>query len=65
MTGTVLPAFAALLRDERGTSLAEYAFLAATVGMAMIAGTYALESAAGAVIDANAAGWQNAALSAP
>jgi Flp pilus assembly pilin Flp len=54
-----------LLEDCEGSSLAEYALLAAFLGVAMIAGTALVQSNAGAVLTANDAGWQATAVATP
>jgi Flp pilus assembly pilin Flp len=54
-----------LLADCEGASLAEYALLAATLGVAMLAGTALIQTNAGAVLNANGTGWQAAAVATP
>jgi Flp pilus assembly pilin Flp len=61
----VLAVARAVLVDCEGSSLAEYALLAATLGLAMIAGTAAVQTNAGAFLNANDAGWQATAVATP
>jgi Flp pilus assembly pilin Flp len=61
----ILVAARALLVDCEGSSLAEYALLAAALGLAMIAGTAAIQTNAGAFLNANDAGWQATAVAVP
>ena len=55
----------ALLVDCEGSSLAEYALLAAMLGVAMIAGAAVVQTNAGALLNANDTGWQAAAVATP
>lgn len=53
------------LRDERGAALAEYALIAASVGISMIAGVALLQTESGSALSNNAAGWKTVAISPP
>lgn len=57
--------FLALLRDERGNTLAEYGLVAAVLGVTMIAGVAVLENGTGQVLNGSANGWMNVALTPP
>ena len=65
MRGFALKAIVAVLRDERGTTLAEYALISATIGTAMLAGVAVLRSHAGGELSATANGWLSVALTPP
>jgi hypothetical protein len=51
------------IKDDRAASLAEYALVSATLGLAMIVGYAILRTGAGGVLNADSAGWTNFALS--
>ena len=55
----------ALLRDERGNTLAEYGLIAMTLGVTMIAGVAVLQNGTGQVLNGSANGWMNVALTPP
>jgi Flp pilus assembly pilin Flp len=57
--------FLALLRDERGNTLAEYGLVAAVLGVSMLAGVAALQNGTGQVLNGSANGWLNLALTPP
>jgi Flp pilus assembly pilin Flp len=57
--------FLALLRDETGTSLAEYALVTTALGSIVITGSALLQSGSGTELNATATGWQGLALSPP
>ncbi|MDB5094416.1 MAG: hypothetical protein JWO85_2517 [Candidatus Eremiobacteraeota bacterium] len=61
----ILAVVRALLVDSEGSTLAEYALLAAGLGLAMIAGTAAIQTNAAAFLNANDAGWQATAVAVP
>jgi Flp pilus assembly pilin Flp len=58
-------AFRALIVDESGGPLVEYALLAATLGVAMITGTGLLEGGAKTVLTNNANGWVTITVTPP
>jgi Flp pilus assembly pilin Flp len=61
----VVRALNGVLADDAGNALAEYALLAAILGIAMIAGVGAMQVAGGTELNTTAAGWQNLAQSPP
>jgi Flp pilus assembly pilin Flp len=58
-------AVCAALRDERGSTLSEYAMLSATLGLAMLAGIAFLRTNAGNELTAVASGWLSVAQAPP
>ena len=52
-------------RDDRATTLAEYALMSAIIGLAMLAGVAVLRSHAGGELSATANGWLSVALTPP
>ena len=65
MNRSTLATLLAVLRDERGTSLAEYALISATLGLAMLSGVAALQTYSGRELSATAGGWLSVALTPP
>jgi Flp pilus assembly pilin Flp len=65
MNGRFARAVCAVLRDDRGSTLAEYAMLSATLGLAMLAGVALLRTNAGNELTAIANGWLSVAQAPP
>jgi Flp pilus assembly pilin Flp len=63
MRKTWFAAVTSAIRDDRGASLAEYAIVSATLGLAMLAGYLILRTGAGGVLNADSAGWASFNLS--
>jgi Flp pilus assembly pilin Flp len=65
MRRSILHQLAAVLGDERGTALAEYALISATLGVAMVSGVAVLQANSGRELSATASGWISVALTPP
>jgi Flp pilus assembly pilin Flp len=62
---SVVRTLLAVLREECGATLAEYALVSVTLGLAMLSGVFALQTITGRELAATAGGWLSVALTPP
>ena len=65
MLRAIASSLRAIVEDDRGNSLAEYALISFALGASTITAILLLQSAAGTQLNANASGWTQAAFLTP
>lgn len=65
MKRAIIRAVLGTLRDDTGATLAEYALVSVTIGMAMMVGVAVLQTNAGNELTATANGWLSVATTPP